>query len=134
MMGQGTEGRQSAAGWKRTGLVEPASLRLQVSVGLSEVTCDSQLSQGARAGSHSVFCAGEHEANHLHRYSTFTPTMSYLEPSPSSLQPKEIIGQGAMSGKSQQQRYASLSCLCLSALRVNLAHGQQLVYHIDPHP
>ena len=52
---------------------------------------------------------------------TLSPSMSYLEPSASSFKYKERIGQGAMSGESQQQRYASFSCLCLSALWVNLA-------------
>ena len=63
------------------------------------------------------FCAGEHEAN-LRLPSTtssasilncYSPSMSYLELSASSLQTKETIGQGVMSGKSQWQRYASLS-------------------------
>ena len=69
------------------------------------------------------FCAGEHrdEANlRLSSSTSFASILntprSYIEMSTSSLQSKEIIGQGAVSSESQQQRYASLSCLCLSAL------------------
>jgi hypothetical protein len=67
-------------------------------------------------------------------FNTYSPSTSYLEPSTSSLPSKERIGQAAMTGESQRQRCASLSCLCVSALRVNLAHGQQSIYYIDPHP
>jgi hypothetical protein len=88
---------------------------------------DERRTNSARSSAVWQFCAGEHEANLrlssatssasiLKVLNTYSPSMSYLEPSPSSLQSKEIIGQGAVSGESQRQRYASLSGLCLSAL------------------
>jgi hypothetical protein len=42
--------------------------------------------------------------------------MSHLESSTSSLQPTEIIGQGAISGKSQRPRYASFPCYAYQLL------------------
>jgi hypothetical protein len=61
--------------------------------------------------------------------------MSYPAPSTSSLQSTERISLGAVSSESQRQtrRYASLSCLCLSALRVNLAHSPHttLIHILD---
>jgi hypothetical protein len=49
------------------------------------------------------------QSHHLHQYSTYSPSMSYLAPSTSS-QSKEKIGQGALSGESQleRQRYCML--------------------------
>jgi hypothetical protein len=43
--------------------------------------------------------------NHIIYVDTqYSPSMSYLEPSTSSLQSKEIIGRGTMSSRSQRQR------------------------------
>ena len=59
------------------------------------------------------------------------PTTSTSE---SSLQITERIGQDVvLGGESQRQRYACYF-VTLSGLRVNIAHGQQSTYGIDPHP
>jgi hypothetical protein len=61
--------------------------------------------------------------------------MSYPSPatSESSPQSTERITQDAMRGESQQQRYVRFP-VTLIELRVNIAHGQQFTYFIDPHP
>jgi hypothetical protein len=60
--------------------------------------------------------------------------MSYLELSTPSLpfKKKKKKRKKKRKGQGARQRYASLSCLL--ALRVNLAHAQQFIYYIDPHP
>ena len=42
-------------------------------------------------------------------------------------------GQDPMGGDSQRQRYVRYP-VTLIGLRVNIAHGQQSTYCIDPHP
>ena len=52
----------------------------------------------------------------------------------SHFQSTEGVDQGATGGESQRQRYASFSGYAYWLVRVNMAHGQQSTYYIDPHP